>query len=265
MLNLGDLKPDWQSECGDYALFCADCLDILPKLPDKCVDVVVTSPPYNTLNPSAKPSGLHADRKTKKNKWMEKQGGYFDQRDEKEYQEWQRHVLAACLGVAPLVWINHKTRYRKGVGIHPLHIYTNAPLYAEVVWDRGGSMALNCNRYAPSHEYWFAFGKPRKWMDGNNTMMSVWRIAPGKGKGDCGGHPCPYPEQLAKPIVESSDAGRGTLDPFTGSGTTGVACVKTGRKFIGIEMEPKYFDISVKRIEGALAEQKESLFAEAAV
>ncbi len=39
------------------------------------------------------------------------------------------------------------------------------------------------------------------------------------------------------------------LDPFMGSGTTGVACVRTGRKFIGIEMEPKYFDIACKRIQ----------------
>ena len=41
------------------------------------------------------------------------------------------------------------------------------------------------------------------------------------------------------------------LDPFMGSGTTGVACVKLGRKFIGIEIEPKYFDIACQRIEGA--------------
>lgn len=41
------------------------------------------------------------------------------------------------------------------------------------------------------------------------------------------------------------------LDPFMGSGTTGVACVKLGRKFIGIELEPKYFDIACKRIEQA--------------
>jgi len=50
------------------------------------------------------------------------------------------------------------------------------------------------------------------------------------------------------------------LDPFMGSGTTGVACVKLGRKFIGIEKEPKYFEIAVKRIERALSEERSSLF-----
>lgn len=53
------------------------------------------------------------------------------------------------------------------------------------------------------------------------------------------------------------------LDPFMGSGTTGVACVRTGRKFIGIEKEPKYFDIAVKRIEAEL--NRAPLFDEPAV
>jgi len=48
--------------------------------------------------------------------------------------------------------------------------------------------------------------------------------------------------------------GRTILDPFMGSGTTGVACAKLGRKFIGIEIEPKYFDIACKRIEEAYAQ-----------
>ncbi len=55
-------------------------------------------------------------------------------------------------------------------------------------------------------------------------------------------------------------SGETILDPFMGSGTTGVACVKLGRKFIGIEKEPKYFDIAVKRIKRALSEERSSLF-----
>lgn len=55
-------------------------------------------------------------------------------------------------------------------------------------------------------------------------------------------------------------SGETILDPFMGSGTTGVACVKLGRRFIGIEKEPKYFEIAVKRIERALSEERSSLF-----
>ncbi len=67
------------------------------------------------------------------------------------------------------------------------------------------------------------------------------------------GHPCPKPFRWGiESVARMSDANQTILDPFMGSGTTGVACVRTGRRFIGIEIEPKYFDIAVKRIEGEL-------------
>lgn len=64
-------------------------------------------------------------------------------------------------------------------------------------------------------------------------------------------HPAPYPLQLPLNVLETTPSQQ-VLDPFMGSGTTGVACVDLGRKFIGIEIEPKYFDIACKRISDAL-------------
>jgi site-specific DNA-methyltransferase (adenine-specific) len=241
---------------GNATLYLGDCLTILPSLK---ADVVITSPPYNTLAPNAKPSGLHAERKTGRNAWMDKQSGYFDQRTEEEYQAWQQQVLAACLLSAPLVWINHKTRYRDGHGIHPLTFY-KAPLFAEVVWDRGISMALNCGRYAPSHEYWFGFGKPAFWDDTLNAKMSVWRVPPGIEKDSTVDHPCPYPPKLVEPLIQSSAHASATvLDPFMGSGSTGIACHRLGRKFVGIELEPRFFDMACERIENA--QRQERIFA----
>lgn len=65
-----------------------------------------------------------------------------------------------------------------------------------------------------------------------------------------GRHPCEKPVGLLHELVKSTSWNT-ILDPFMGSGTTGVACAKLGRKFIGIEIEPKYFDIAVRRIEDA--------------
>ena len=74
-------------------------------------------------------------------------------------------------------------------------------------------------------------------------------------------HPTQKPIALMIRCVEAVSAEKQTvLDPFMGSGSSGVACVKLGRKFIGIEKEPKYFDIAVKRIERALSEERSSLF-----
>ena len=67
------------------------------------------------------------------------------------------------------------------------------------------------------------------------------------------GHPCPKPiGQMLKMVERATVRGETILDPFMGSGTTGVAAVKLGRKFIGIEIEPKYFDIACRRIQAAL-------------
>lgn len=66
------------------------------------------------------------------------------------------------------------------------------------------------------------------------------------------GHPCPRPlDQMAYIVECFTEHGMAVLDPTMGSGTTGVACANLGRKFIGIEIEPKYFDIACRRIEEA--------------
>ncbi len=68
------------------------------------------------------------------------------------------------------------------------------------------------------------------------------------------GHPCPKPPKIMKKLINRfTNEGETLLDPLMGSGTTGVAAAKLGRHFIGIEIEPKYFDIACKRISDALA------------
>lgn len=238
-----------------------DCLDVLRAMPDASVDAVVTSPPYNTLPASHKPSGIHAERKNGVNKWIAKSAnGYFDQRDEGEYQGWLCSVVEQCLRVSRgLVWINHKVRYRDGYAVHPARMLP-FPIYAEVIWDRGGSMALNCKRYAPSHECLLAFGRRTYWDDSLNTTMSVWRISPQRSED----HPCPFPIEIARrPIISSCPVGGTVLDPFCGSGTTGVACVQTGRNFIGIEREAEYVEIARARIAQAESKHSETLVAHA--
>lgn len=89
-----------------------------------------------------------------------------------------------------------------------------------------------------------ACGKPKKENSWNFFEFAV--------RGDMPEHPSPKPiEYMVKLIERITNEGDTVLDCFMGSGTTGVACVQTGRKFIGIEIEPKYFEIAVKRIQQA--------------
>jgi DNA modification methylase len=239
--------PYYETDLGK--LYHGDCLDILPHL--EPADAIITSPPYNTLDASMRSVGMHA----RKNGWMKKQSGYYDQMPEEDYQRWQGEVLTACLRAAPVVWINHKIRYRNGCGVHPLHFY-KAPLFAEVVWDRSVSMALNCGRFAPSHEYWFGFGKPKKWNRSLNKLMTVWRVHPLSNKDRTNSHPCPFPEKIVAPIVKACVFDGGCIDPFIGSGTTAIACERLGRQWVGIEKEEKYCDLAAKRIEAERQQMK---------
>ena len=110
----------------------------------------------------------------------------------------------------------------------------------------------------PPSRCWFIWNKPERgfslaeaemaWTNRDNVVrvFDCPRSEPDRT------HPTQKPVALMRWCIEKTT---GTVcDPFMGSGTTGVACAKLGRKFIGIEMEPKYFDIACKRIEAAYAE-----------
>lgn len=232
-------------------LYHADCRELLATMKAGSVDCTVTSPPYNTLQHDAKPSGMHANSSGALNFVRKMQSAYPDAKPEKEYQDWIKFIVGSCLHLSlGLVWVNHKLRFRERVGIHPLR-FLPFDLYQEIIWHRDGAIAFNCRRFAPSHESFFAFGKPHYWDDSQNTMLTVWRINSEKGKE----HPCPYPVELIQPLVVSSCPPNGTiLDPFAGSCTTGVAAWNLGRKAILCEIDEKYCELGAKRLDRVISQ-----------
>jgi DNA modification methylase len=237
------MQPTWQTADGSVKLFLGDCLDVLPTLEAGSVDAAVTSPPYNIAG------GSHAASGRYKNQPLNISGDWYDDHmPEDEYQAWLNRVIAECRRACRgLVWMNHKVRYADRRALHPVR-FIDQPIYSEVIWARSGATAFNCRKFAPSHEGVWAFGEPHYWDDAANIQMTVWRIHQ-----DATDHPCSYPVELPLRLIGASCPAAGCgLDPFMGSGTTGVACVRTGRKFIGIEKEERYFDIAVKRIEAEL-------------
>jgi len=217
-------------------IIVGDCVNVMRQMPDECVDIAITSPPYNHLGTKTQRAqawstspGMFAN-----NTWRDKVttgGVYFDQMPEPEYQEWLRQIVAECLRISKgIVWINHKTRYRDGVGIHPLS-FLQFPLYSEVVWNRGGSMALNSKRFAPSHEFFYGFGKPCYWNDECNKYMSVWNVAPKRDDGAYG-HPCPYPIKIIRRLIKASCPDGGVVfDPFGGISSTAVAALRENARY----------------------------------
>lgn len=235
--------------------------DLLRAMPDKSVDIVVTSPPYNLGGMKRINGGMFHTASIHK-KFDDGYLTHDDNMHEEQYQAWIRNIVKECLRISKgLVWVNHKIRFRDSVGIHPLS-FMPFPLYTEVVWNKQATMMFNSKRYAISHEYIFGFGKPHYWDDSLNSRMSVWNVQ--IVTDDV--HPCPYPEKLIKPLILSSCPPDGIVfDPFVGSGTTAITAKKLGRRYLGCDMSLTYCELARDRIRQAANDVSDlPMFAETA-
>jgi site-specific DNA-methyltransferase (adenine-specific) len=236
-------------QIGDATLYHGKCEDVLPTLGK--VDCVITSPPYN-LNKQWSGNGDTNIARRMSAKYAD---WYDDDMPEPEYQAWQQDVVSMLLSITRgSVFYNHRIRYawhgrNKGAGPsfvrHPMQWLGEFPIWSVITWDRCGGGHPN-GRFLQSDEHIYQIGRPHVW---NETgLTSVWRFPPDANDG----HPCSFPIELPlRCLGAASSRGDTILDPFMGSGTTGVACIKTGRKFIGIEMHRPYFDIACRRIRDA--------------
>jgi DNA modification methylase len=237
---------------GNAELWHGDCLEILPTLPK--VDAVVTSPPYNTLaGIPAEPTGTWAEKSAGSSFVRAlRDNGYSDDMLESDYIAWQISVFSAInVHSHASLFYNHQIRWRGGSVSHPVEWFkpNDWNLRQEIIWDRCGGMMFNARMFCRFDEriLWFV-RESWKW---NQEMVghgTVWRINKEQNKE----HPVAFPEEIPiRCISAATDRLDTVLDPFMGSGTVGIAANQLGRKFIGIEIERKYFDIAVERIENA--------------
>ena len=227
------------AECvviGDAVLYVGDCLEILPML--GTVDCCITDPPYGV---SGQQNTASANRECgKKNAY-----GMFV--DSKEYvRSVAVPAVIAALSIS-----------KRGVlfpGNACLTLYPAPQSFG--CFYQPASVGLQSWGRSDSQPI-FYYGKHPvggRALPGSKCSYQLTE-AP-----DVNGHPCPKPTQAMRSIVAASSIeGETILDPFMGSGTTGVAAVQMGRKFIGIEIERKYFDIACRRIEDAQRQQRLAL------
>ncbi len=217
-------KPDWQTEDGGVQLYCSDCRRILPILESESVDAVVTDPPYGV--------------------------GVADW-DKATPHEALLDVLRIASGT--VLWFGAASQMIVDVKVFPVEpdrvmIWVPRFTLAKVAKDG------YAYRFHPIYLWRVRKQKEQPWdvFDDNCDGHNWWF------------HPGTKPVSLLlRLVVAVSSVGNVVFDPFMGSGTTGVACIRTGRKFIGIELDEKYFAIAVKRIEDALEQEKMNLFHDA--
>jgi len=207
--------PDWKH--GDVMLYCMDCMDVLPNLPDDLV--VITDVPYGI--------------------------------GENNQHNLSRGKLAVCTDYGDYDWdyqrlpeenIKALLRFQNQV-IFGGHYYTDIlPVSTGwIVWDKVNGN----NDFADCELAWTSYSRAvRKieWMW--NGMLRRDR--------EKRFHPTQKPMGVMRWIVENySEPGDFILDPYMGAGTTGVAAVQMGRGFIGVDINRQYYDIAVTRIKEA--------------
>ena len=226
----------------------ADCMDVLKKLPDNCIDVVVTSPPYNLKNSTG--NGMKDGRG---GKWanaalIEGYENYDDCMPNDEYAKWQHEVLLELVRVIKddgAIFYNHKWRVQAGLIQDRRDIVYDVPLRQIIIWKRKGGINFNAGYFLPTYEVIYLIAKKDfKLAPHTNRYGDVWEIMQEQSND----HPAPFPVELIDRII-SSTMGQIILDPFMGSGTTAVVAAGLGRDFIGIEKSAKYCETALERLE----------------
>lgn len=214
---------------GDATLYLGDCREILPTL--RKVDAVVTDPPYGIADAAIKGQGRTGKRVGGVNTWHAE--SWWD-------KELNPAWGAVCDNAPVVAWFG-QWRKREEVAS-----FMRFPLRAEIVW------AKDCHMGPPSP---VAPRDERIWIFAENGVKpatfetSVWDhpVIPTWAHKE---HKNEKPEGLMKRLIKWLGPSS-VLDPFMGSGTTGVAAAKLGVQFVGIEIDQQHFDIACRRIEAA--------------
>lgn len=228
-------------------IICGDCIEVMRQIPDKSVNLIVTSPPYNLKNSTG--NGMKDGRG---GKWSGAAllNGYANHDDcmpHDKYVQWQRDFLTEAMRILSddgAIFYNHKWRVQGGLLQDRNDIVKGFPVRQIIIWKRKGGINFNSGYFLPTYEVIYLIAKPKfKLKEKANAMGDVWEFPQERDNI----HPAPFPLELADRCIISTEA-QIILDPFMGSGTTAVACRKRNRNFIGIEISPEYCALAEKRI-----------------
>ena len=224
-----------------------DCIQGMQAIPPSSVSLIFADPPYNLSGESY--LTVHAGRPVVCDK------GEWDSID--NVYEFNRTWLSECVRVLAddgTLWVSGTLHNHPSVGMAMKDL--GMWIINDVIWyKRNASPLMARNRFAPSTELIWVAAKSKRYffnyeaaktMNEGKQMRNLWEIKAEKHKTK---HPTEKPETLLTRIIKiGSQEGGLVLDPFMGSGTTGVVANRLGRKFIGFETNPEYFEIAAQRI-----------------
>ncbi len=244
-------------------IICADSLELLKKLPDNCIDIIFTSPPYNF--------GLAYDTHNDTSKWN-------------DYYDMLFAIFKECIRVLKYggrFVVNIQPLYSDYIPAH--HIISNFFIQQKMIWK--GEIIWEKNNYNCKYCSWGSWKSPASpymkytWefvevyckgdlkKEGSKECADIteeefkswvvakWSIAPERHMKEFG-HPAMFPEALAERVLKLfSYRGDVVLDPFNGAGTTTVVAKKNGRRYLGIDISEEYCATAQKRMDNVCQEQ----------
>ena len=225
-----------------------DCVDLMGKMPVGSIDVVVTSPPYNIKNSTG--NGL---KNGSGGKWpqaglLKGYAAHDDAMPHDQYVAGQRKCLKAMMRILRedgAIFYNHKWRIQSGLLQDRNDIVDGFPVRQIIIWQRSGGINFNPGYFLPTYEVIYLIAKQNfRLAPKANAQGDVWHI-PQEANNP---HPAPFPVELAQRCIEST-TGRVILDPFMGSGTTGIAAEAARRQWIGIDISEEYCKVARDRIQ----------------
>lgn len=234
----------------DITLHQGDCLKILKNLPSESVDALITDPPYSSGGQSGSARTLPTSTKYVQSgqlrKWPEFQG---DNRDQRGYAFWCGLWLSECYRIVkPGGFVYLFTDWRQ-LPVTTDILQAGGFIWRGIVpWNKGGGCRPQRGRFAAQCEYLV-------WGSKGPLPIHQPVCAPGFFSYNIlqtdKFHMTGKPSALMADVLQVVEPGATILDPFMGSGTTGVACAQSARRFIGIELDPTYFSIAEQRITAA--------------
>lgn len=267
MLNIRGRNPAFESPEGDFSIYEGDSFRLLKGVPDNSVDMVFADPPYFLSNGGLTcKSGRMA--RVDKGSWDKSKGV------EEDFQ-FQMRWLSECRRVLKptgSIWVcgTRHIIYAAGFAMQRLGF----KLLNDITWfKRNPPPNLSCRYFTHATETILWARKSEKArhhfnyevmkaLNGGKQMQSLWTImSPRKAEKSHGRHPTQKPLELLERIVLASTMpGDIVLDPFAGSGTTGLAAVRHSRRFVGIELSDEYVDLAVRRYLGDQAAAFNSVY-----
>lgn len=239
-------------------IYQGDCLELMKQIEDKSIDLILCDLPYGVTARNEWDKIIHFDKLWEQYKRIIKDNGVIILTATQPFASmlimsnlemfkydliWDKKAVTGFLNAKKMPLRRHESI---------LVFYKNLPTYNPI--KTKGKLIKKCTKAKQTSNYNDASNRPEPYMSDEYYPTSILEIGNGRVKN---GHPTQKPTELFEYLIKTyTNEGDLVLDNCIGSGTTAVACIKTNRKFIGMELSEEYCKIANKRIQKELSQSK---------